>query len=364
MLELKIPLFENIDPKYHEILETISHVHTASEPQELIRKGAEQEYIYILLEGSFEIVGCDDFGELKVAVLSTFGDVVGESAILGGKAVASVSVKKGTRYYALNASRLERRSDLRHYLSSKIARRGLNKLSRMYEVEMKNKRERIFISKTVIMTFSILCLSVFYSKFTDFIGLRPNILWSWLYLIAFTPLVAAYVSHSRSSLEYYGIAKVGAYKSIADGLFFSFVFVLLYCLSILVYSKFSFGFLEQVLLNFFKPSIGLSMLYLAHCYFQEFLARGVLQKGLHGLIDIGSPKVRLFIAVFIASLAFGVTHDNFGFWAMIMTTLAGIVYGYVYVRTNNILGVTIFHFFSGKCFFMLLMALSTHSGYS
>lgn len=62
MLELKIPLFENIDPKYHEILETISHVHTASEPQELIRKGVEQEYIYILLEGSFEIVGYDEFG--------------------------------------------------------------------------------------------------------------------------------------------------------------------------------------------------------------------------------------------------------------------------------------------------------------
>ena len=150
---------------------------------------------------------------------------------------------------------------------------------------------------------------------------------------------------------HFGIEKVGAYKSFDDGLIFSFVFVLLYCLSILVYSKFSFGFLKQVLLNFVKPSIGLSMLYLAHCYLQ-------------GLIDIGSPKVRLFIAVFIASLAFGVTHDNFGFWVMIMTTLAGFVYGYVYVRTNNILGVTIFHFFSGKCFFMLLMALSTHGGYS
>lgn len=364
MLELKIPLFENIDPKYHEILESISHVHTASETQVLFKKGVQQEYLYILLEGSFEIVGYDDFGELKVAVLSTFGDVVGESAILGGKTVASVSIKKGTRYYALNASQLKHRSDLRHYLSSKVARRSLNKLSRMYEVEMKNRRERIFISKTVIITFSILCLSVFYSKFTDFIGLRPNILWSWLYLFVFTPLVAIYVKLSKASFAHFGIKKVGAYKSIVDGLIFSFVFVLLYCLSILVYSKFSFGFLEQVFLNFFKPSFGMSALYLAHCYLQEFLARGVLQKGLHGLIDIGSPKARLFISVFIASLAFGVTHDNFGFWAMIMTTLAGFVYGYVYVRTNNILGVTIFHFFSGKCFFMLLMALSTHGGYS
>ena len=47
MLELKIPLFENIDPRYRKILESKSHVHAVSEPQELIWKGVQHEYLYI-----------------------------------------------------------------------------------------------------------------------------------------------------------------------------------------------------------------------------------------------------------------------------------------------------------------------------
>ena len=105
-----------------------------------------------------------------------------------------------------------------------------------------------------------------------------------------------------------------------------------------------------------------SILYFFHCYAQEFLTVGVMQTGLRKLIGVENCNLRLFLAVCMASLAFGVTHTPFGFPSVFATFVFGIIFGYIYVRSRNLIGVTVFHYFSGTCFFALLTSLGPHPG--
>ena len=104
-----------------------------------------------------------------------------------------------------------------------------------------------------------------------------------------------------------------------------------------------------------------SLLYFIHSYAQEFLARGVMQVGLCELREVKDSTLRTFIAICMASLAFGITHTPFGFPVVMATILSGIIFGYLYIRTHNLIGVTLFHFFSGMLFFAMLTLLGVNA---
>ena len=170
-----------------------------------------------------------------------------------------------------------------------------------------------------------------------------------------------YLYHSREPLSYYGLRVDNVKDSALEGVFLSLVVVMIF--SVILYW---FGYklnvtVSSVFSYFFFPSVGVSFLYFVHSFLQEFLARGVMQTGLYELFPLGSPRKRRVFAIMLASFAFAITHLPFGLYAIIATFLAGIVFGYVYLKHQNLVGVSIFHFITGKCFFMLLMAMGVHS---
>jgi membrane protease YdiL (CAAX protease family) len=88
---------------------------------------------------------------------------------------------------------------------------------------------------------------------------------------------------------------------------------------------------------------------------EEVLFRGFLQKNLEKWT--ASP----YIALGVASLAFGLFHINGGLFSVALASLAGLFYGYTYQKTNSLFCSTLVHFGVNvihMCFFTYPVALS------
>ncbi|GAB6044158.1 PAS domain S-box protein [Endothiovibrio diazotrophicus] len=87
--------------------------------------------------------------------------------------------------------------------------------------------------------------------------------------------------------------------------------------------------------------------YFVHSFLQELVARGFfLTAFLRFLNDRRGIK-----SVFLTSSLFGMFHLHFGFSAVILTLISGVVFGIFYLRNRNLAGVTLIHFMSGGCAF-------------
>ena len=84
------------------------------------------------------------------------------------------------------------------------------------------------------------------------------------------------------------------------------------------------------------------LIYFASCYLQQ-LMRAVVQVTLQKfLLD-----ERGFYAVALCALIFGMCHAPYGIYGITITLVASYIFGLVYIRTYNLLGVTLFHFVMG-----------------
>ena len=83
--------------------------------------------------------------------------------------------------------------------------------------------------------------------------------------------------------------------------------------------------------------------YFLHSYTQELVARGIMQNAIQKFLrDEKGHRT-----VIICSLAFAVMHIHLGIVFALTTGFAGVVFGYIYLRHKNLLGVTIVHWVIG-----------------
>jgi len=91
-------------------------------------------------------------------------------------------------------------------------------------------------------------------------------------------------------------------------------------------------------------------LYVVNAPVQEFLARGVLQSSI-GRILMG--KQRMFWAVVSTSLIFGMLHTVYSLPVALITLLASLLWGWLYVRHQTIAGVSVCHLLVGLAAILL-----------
>ena len=77
---------------------------------------------------------------------------------------------------------------------------------------------------------------------------------------------------------------------------------------------------------------------------QEFLARGFLLTCLMSIYDTEKKK---HISVILSSLLFTALHLQYGFLFMVGAGILSVILGYVYIKDENIWGVSIIHFVFG-----------------
>jgi CRP-like cAMP-binding protein/membrane protease YdiL (CAAX protease family) len=87
--------------------------------------------------------------------------------------------------------------------------------------------------------------------------------------------------------------------------------------------------------------------YFIHSLLQELVARGFLQSSFQRFL--GDRKG--FGSIVLASLFFGMFHLHFGFTAVVLTIVTGLLFGMIYQRHRNLAGVTLVHFMSGVAAF-------------
>ena len=81
------------------------------------------------------------------------------------------------------------------------------------------------------------------------------------------------------------------------------------------------------------------------CAAEEALFRGVIQRRLQG--DSASPTLRAgrgIAGLAIAGVVFGLAHDAGGVWSVVLATIGGIGYGWIFWRTNRIEASILAHF--------------------
>ena len=81
------------------------------------------------------------------------------------------------------------------------------------------------------------------------------------------------------------------------------------------------------------------------CAAEETLFRGVIQRRLQGVTSYtGDTTVRHVAGLLIAGAVFGAAHFAGGWSAIVLATIAGVGYGWIYWRTNRIEASILAHF--------------------
>jgi len=160
-------------------------------------------------------------------------------------------------------------------------------------------------------------------------------------------LIIAFKIIRNSSLSWkdFGLNTIRAKQSIVESVVISFLVVGLLCAG------------KYVLMNLYPERFPHRYImswehfdytyitYLVIAPLQEFITRGVVQTSLQRLL-VGRHLVLL--AIMITSFLFGSLHVFSSFYLGLTATLTGWLWGWMYYRHQNLIGVSIAHFLIGN----------------
>lgn len=156
-------------------------------------------------------------------------------------------------------------------------------------------------------------------------------------------LLPALLTFSKLDLSFreIGVTTKNLKKSLLDG------FLVSLC-------GFLFAWAIAATVDFFYPAQDLTsklfqplpvipvLIYISHSYLQE-IVRGAVQISIQRF----STGWKSIYPIVMTSLIFGMVHSPFGTKPIIFTLLGSIVFGFVYQRTYNLIGVSLVHFVFG-----------------
>lgn len=227
--------------------------------------------------------------------------------------------------------------------------RALGVIAMLSDVSEKVRglRERIEFGHMVVLYIATLALAniitLVVQTYRWFDVYSNGFAWAYILLIAMPVAYTAWLVRLKPSAV--GLRLEGWRRATLEGLGASVIAVaLLYGLSLL---------LPVDPAKAAPPSVTTVILiqisYMAHSFVQEVLARGVLQTSLRRLLDDESGLRSLIVA----SLIFGLFHSHFGLAAVGVTALSGMLFGALYIRHGNLIGVSILHGIAGAAAFAL-----------
>lgn len=164
-----------------------------------------------------------------------------------------------------------------------------------------------------------------------------SVLFAWIYLAVLVVPAAWFVRGLAQPLAAHGVTIRNWRKAVREGLLASVFLVSL-----------AFAAARQAELSIDGKELELlAALYLPHVFLQEFVARGVLQSSLARIFS--GPQWQ---PVALAAGIFGAHHVYLGAAAVGLTFASGLMFGWLYQRHGNLIGVTLVHFFGGWAAFM------------
>jgi membrane protease YdiL (CAAX protease family) len=143
----------------------------------------------------------------------------------------------------------------------------------------------------------------------------------------------------------FGLNTSGAKKAIVEALVVSFLIIGALCLvkyALIIAYPDSFSEKQIISWKYFDYTY---ITYLVVAPLQEFITRGVVQSSLQRLL-VGRSKIVL--SIMITSFLFGSLHVFSSLYLGLVATISGWLWGWMYYRHNNLIGVSISHFLIGN----------------
>jgi len=226
-------------------------------------------------------------------------------------------------------------------------------LKRLTELESELNSEKELRSQLGL--FYIISLVIFFiiSFIPDTSSYPPDFqfAWSWAGLFLLLPPVMILAKKTGMTMSDLGITIRNLRKNIIEGLLFSFCLCVIMLVIRYITIPDGASLINWKSLSSFSRFLFLVYIstYWIHCYIQEFITRGVLQ----GLSHRFFREFHFLFPIFLISLLFCAAHIRISLFFGAMTFIISMIFGYIYYRHKNLIGVSIVHYITG----ILAMAL-------
>ena len=333
--------------------------------EEIIREGDPADALYLMDEGEVEAIKASE-GDKLLARLSG-GDIFGELALFTGKPrAATIRAKSEVSVFKLAKDDFEQLSRDHPKISGAFLNKLYARLGHAYrELEasedglrkanrMRTELASVFTNVVLVMAIYTFVLGTVFSgkiAFFESIGKYEFIVSRLVEAMALFVIIKM-VLNSGQPLRSFGLTTEGWRKSLLESLIVSaLVMGMLLFLKWGAMSLFP-GFLWEA------PAPGveaplLSAKYLDWGYasyifvapLQEFITRGAMQSSLQRLL-VG--KRSAFWAIMVTSFLFGSMHLYASIGLSAMAIVTGWLWGWMFARQGNLLGVSLSHFLIGN----------------
>ncbi|WP_413206163.1 cyclic nucleotide-binding domain-containing protein [Rhodospirillum sp. A1_3_36] len=330
----------------------------------ILTEGDRTNAFFLIKEGVISVYrltehgdadGSADNGERVLTDLGP-GEALGEMAVLDGlPRSASARAKTEVVLEEVQPNDLLSEPDGDHLLADLRGGLGVAIVRKMrgqtdkhvavLEREVQSIRERQQFGRFFLYAMGMMCIGTLVNDVLARHVLHVNVYtsqfaWQYLALLLLPSLIVMWrMGIPRREI---GLTTVGLRRSLVEGAVISLVVLLL-----------TFGLAE--VLKAFDALPGKpvpfewagSLSYFIHSLLQELVARGFLQSSFQRFL--GDRKG--FGSIVLASLFFGMFHLHFGFTAVFLTIVTGLLFGLIYQRHRNLAGVTLVHYMSGAAAF-------------
>lgn len=357
MLEKFLLLINLTEAELKEI-ENACEIKTYEPEEILIREGEFTAEIFFLVSGSVDLYKMEpstgknvNFKEMPAG--ESFGEM---SFIDGSPRSCSIAAASPTKAYVLSRERLLDRGEKGREIIEKLqsttllqVNNYLRYLTDRHIVSLQKEIDGLKKQKNFGFVFVCILMSVFFATIINVViddYFRNfnvySLFFNWIYAVIVL-VSGILVAKTKVELSFgdMGLTRKNLKKSIMDGLIFSLAGILIiFCIARLIDLINPSYALTSKLLSISVPAS--SLIYLGHSFLQEF-SRALTQISLQKfLLD-----TKGYYAILITSVLFSIFHVHLGSIAMLIGGTASILFGIIYSRTYNLVGVTLVHFVLG-----------------
>jgi CRP-like cAMP-binding protein len=324
----------------------------------IIKEGDIGDSFYLIDSGRVAVISEKD--NHKIIGVIEEGDFFGELALLTQKPrTATVKAETDATLYQISKKDFDEITQRYPTINGFLLSRLYDRIKSAYgQLELQNEQLKelnrirtqlasIFTMAVLFITFYTFVLGFFSSGFIsrhEFAeGIKDYV--SRAIEVGTLAIVTRMIINSRLSLEDFGITIKGWRRSVLESVAVSAVVIALLCLFKTVANSYHLGIFKETELVCFDY-FGLSYIaYLVVAPLQEFIARGTVQSTLERLFVGRSSGFR---AILVTSFLFGSLHVYSSINLAILALLTSWLWGWMYNRQQNLIGVSLSHFLIGN----------------
>lgn len=345
------PIAKHLSPEATDTIASVAKVMDIGPGEMIVREGEECADLYLLISGTAIAARKSHNGDSVDLNPVDTGDCIGELTFLaGGDRATSVRAETECELVFIPAEELQALpeslpviGELKGALSSVV----VNRARAMSDAMMLSLRRELEVQKLqnqfgqfLVFTISIFLIStvLFYLVAEDYVKdvYDPGFSWQTVFFLAVPCLLI--IKFMKIPLADLGIKREGLWTSFRDSVLICIVITIPVALYLFYFKDNSAANDSGVVVDGF-----FLLQYFAHTVFQEVGSRGLLQ----GLFQKFLNDKKGHRAVFLTSTVFASLHITFGIDAVLITFVASIIFGYVYLKQKNLIGVTVLHYWLG-----------------